>query len=188
MQETIKYWLEEYDWESEQHKINQLPQFKAKLELKEWGVFDIHFVHARCNEGTEQGIPLLFLHGWPGNFTEVARVLEPLLAAGYHVVAPSLPGFGFSSYTEKAGFKHWHSADLMHRLMQGLGYKKYFVVGGDWGAMIASSMARLYPDSIQAIHLTNVSRILARRPLSVIWFRIQAYRIFAVGLRHPARG
>jgi pimeloyl-ACP methyl ester carboxylesterase len=83
-----------------------MPQFMAKIELKEeeLGVFDVHFVHARSYALTNtENIPLLFLHGWPRNFTEVTKVLEPLKAAGYDVVAPSLLGFGFSSYTTKAG-------------------------------------------------------------------------------------
>jgi pimeloyl-ACP methyl ester carboxylesterase len=155
MQETIKYWLEQYDWQSEQRKLNELPQLKVDIELENWGTFGIHFVHQHCKE--ENGIPLIYLHGWPGNFTEVKNILEPLRSAGYHVVAPSLPGFGFSTYTTRQGFKNWHSAELLHRLMLGLGYERYVVAGGDWGAMIASSMARLHPETIKAVHLTNVS-------------------------------
>lgn len=93
MNETVEHWLHGYDWKKEQSRINRLPQFKAKIDSIEFGVFDIHFVHARCPEETgKNAIPLLFLHGWPGNFTEVTKILEPLQSAGYHVVAPSLPG------------------------------------------------------------------------------------------------
>lgn len=155
IRKMVKYWIEEYDWESEQRKLNENPQFKVKIELEDWGSFDLHFLHQRSEE--ESGIPLIYLHGWPGNFTEVKQMLKPLLSAGYHVVAPSLPGFGFSSYAAKQGFKNWHSAELLHRLMIGLGYERYVVAGGDWGAMTASSMVRLHPANIQAIHLTNVS-------------------------------
>ncbi|KAF2447060.1 alpha/beta-hydrolase [Karstenula rhodostoma CBS 690.94] len=154
MQTMIEYWLKEYDWASEQRKLNELLQFKVDIELEDWGTFGIHFIHALSSEKT--GIPLIYLHGWPGNFTEVKQILGPLQSAGYHVVAPSLPGFGFSSYSTKPGFKNWHSAQLLHRLMIGLGYEQYVVAGGDWGAMIASSMVRLYPEHIQAVHLTNV--------------------------------
>ena len=155
MQETVDYWLNKYDWDTEQRKINELPQYKVNLELENWGSFDIHFVHKRCEQ--EKAIPILFMHGWPGNFTEVTQIFKPLLAAGFDVVAPSLPGFGFSSYANKEGFKNWHSAQLMHQLMTSLGYPKYAIAGGDWGAMIGTSMARLYPDSIFALHLTNAS-------------------------------
>lgn len=155
VQETIRYWLEEYDWESEQRILNETSQFKVNIELEEWGLFDVHFIHERSD--AENGTPLIYLHGWPGNFTEVTKMLEPLRAAGYHVVAPSLPGFGFSSYPTKNGLKNWHSAELLHRLMVGLGYEQYVVAGGDWGAAIASSMVRLHPENIQAVHLTNVS-------------------------------
>ncbi|KAJ4356291.1 uncharacterized protein N0V89_004322 [Didymosphaeria variabile] len=154
IEEVVKYWLEEYNWELEQLKLNEFSQFKVTIELEEWGLFDIHFIHER-SEG-EDGIPLIYLHGWPGNFTEVTKILEPLRSAGHHVVAPSLPGFGFSSHTTKQGFKNWHSAELLHRLMTGLGYEQYVVAGGDWGAMIASSMVRLHPENIQSVHLTNV--------------------------------
>lgn len=159
MRETVKHWLDHYDWYSEQNKINELPQFKVSIELEHWGLFSIHFVHARCGgegEGEGEGKPLLFLHGWPGNFTEVTRILAPLLSAGYNVVAPSLPGFGFSSYPTKNGFKNWHSAELMHKLMTGLGYDRYIVAGGDWGAMIGTSCAQLYTQAVVALHLTNV--------------------------------
>jgi len=156
IKDIVKYWLEEYDWESEQQKINNLPQFKAQIVLNDFGPFDIHFVHCLARDEAHKPIPLLFMHGWPGNFTEVSKIIGPLTTAGYHVIAPSLPGFGFSSYTEKDGFKNWDSARLMHQLMEGLGYEEYVVAGGDWGAMIATSMARLYPENIKAIHLTNV--------------------------------
>lgn len=160
IQEMVSHWIHEYDWDAEQQRINQMPQFKARIELEEeeLGMFDVHFIHVRSTvRSGVDNIPLLFLHGWPGNFTEVSKVLGPLENAGYHVVAPSLPGFGFSSYTTKAGLKNWHHGMIMHRLMTGLGYEKYVVVGSDWGAMIAGSMAKLYPETVQAIYITNVS-------------------------------
>lgn len=155
MKEMVEHWLNKYDWDAQQRKINELPQFKVNIELEDWGSFDVHYVHKRS--GKDNAIPLLFLHGWPGNFTEVTRILEPLLSSGFDVVAASIPGYGFTSYAKKEGFKNWHSAELMHRLMTGLGYPEYTLSAGDWGAMIATSMARLHPKSVLALHLTNVS-------------------------------
>lgn len=143
----LEHWLTDYDWVSEQRKLNKLPRFKVDIELEGWATFGIHFVHAPSRKGKD-AIPLIYLHGWPGNFTEVKEILAPLQFAGYHVVAPSLPGFGFSSYATTRGFKNWHSAQLLHRLMICLGYQKYVVAAGDWGALVASSMARLYPEHI----------------------------------------
>ncbi|KAJ4424711.1 hypothetical protein N0V82_000639 [Gnomoniopsis sp. IMI 355080] len=154
MREMVDHWLHEYDWDREQAKINDLPQFTVEIELDDFGIFDIHFVHVRTDQ--PDAIPLLFLHGWPGNFTEAFKVIGHLESAGYHIVVPSLPGYGFSSYTHKPGFKNWHHAEIMHQLMIGLRYDKYVVAGGDWGAMITGSMALKYPESVQAIYLTNV--------------------------------
>lgn len=160
LRDIVDHWLHHYDWSDEQEKLNKLPLFLTKISLNGFGTFDIQFVHAKKkqqNDGQkDEAIPLLFLHGWPGNFTEVTKILAPLQDAGFDVVAPSLPGYGFSSYTDEPGFKHWHTGDIMHQLMRGLGYDKYVVAGGDWGAMITRSMALLYPDEIRAIHLTTV--------------------------------
>lgn len=103
-------------------------------------------------------IPILFVHGWPGSFIEIEKALPELNAAGFHVVAPSLPGYGFSSYTDKAGFKHAQHAEVMHKVMTKLGYKQYVVQGGDWGAFIVRYMATMYPDNVKAMH-TNMASL-----------------------------
>ena len=107
-------------------------------------------MHAKSKE---TAIPILFVHGWPGSFYEVSKILPKLVDAGFDVVAPSLPGYGFSSYTDKAGFKLVQHAETLHKLMQKLGYEKYVVQGGDWGHFIARNMAILYPEHVQAVHL-----------------------------------
>ncbi|KAK3946252.1 putative epoxide hydrolase domain-containing protein [Diplogelasinospora grovesii] len=161
IQKTVDFWLsDEYDWRAEERKINEmLPQFKTTIEIEdtEFGALDVHFVHApstNASSAAAEPIPLLFLHGWPGSFLEVAKVLPHLTAAGITVVCPSLPGFGFSSYPNKtAGFKFFHHADVVHRLMtEKLGYAKYAVQGGDWGSIVARSLALRYPDSVAAVH------------------------------------
>jgi pimeloyl-ACP methyl ester carboxylesterase len=105
----------------------------------------------------DNAIPILFLHGWPGNWTESYKIIPKLNEAGFDVVAPSLPGFGFSSYTNKPGFKHEQHAEVMHKLMtQRLGYESYVVQGGDWGSFIARTIAIKYPEQVKACHLNMV--------------------------------
>ncbi len=102
-------------------------------------------------------VPLLFLHGWPGSFAEVGKVLPKLNKAGFHVVAPSLPGFGFTSCPNKAGFKIRETAALMQKLMSTLEYDRFVVRGADWGLMVAWTMAVYHPDHVKALHVNLLS-------------------------------
>ncbi|KAK4987353.1 glycosylphosphatidylinositol anchor biosynthesis [Elasticomyces elasticus] len=129
-----------------------MPQFTTAVHVSGFGELVVHFVHARSSKSTV-GVPLLFLHGWPGSFVEVGKALALLNGQGFHVVAPSLPGFAFSSYPDKAGFKLAHHAQAMHGLMVKLGYERYVVQGGDWGGDIAPNIARQFPDSVMAMHV-----------------------------------
>lgn len=154
IQDTVKYWINEYDWRREEAKINELPQFKTAISLDDFGAFDVHFMHSPSDK--PGAIPLLFLHGWPGSFIEVQKVLPLWKEAGFHVVAPSLLGFGFSSYTTKKNFKYFHQADIMHKLMVKLGYENYVVQGGDWGSLVGRTVALRYPKNVKALHLNVV--------------------------------
>ncbi|ORY70386.1 Alpha/Beta hydrolase protein [Pseudomassariella vexata] len=151
IQETVKFWMDEYDWRQEEAKINQMPQFKTAIEMDDFGSFDIHFVH--FNSNMPDTIPLLFLHGWSGSFIEVQKVLKTWNEAGFDVVAPSLPGYGFFSYTEREGLKLFHHADIMNKLMLRIGYNEYVVQGGDWGSMVGRSIALRHPDNAKLLHL-----------------------------------
>lgn len=156
MQEIVRFWLLEYDWRAEEKRLNAMgPQFKADIEVDGFGTVDLHFLHAKSERA--DAVPLLFLHGWPGSFKEVSKVLPLFLKAGFHVVAPSLPGYGFSSLPDKAGFKHEQCAETFENLMSKLGYHQYVVHGGDWGSDIGRAMALLYPEKIKAYHQTSVS-------------------------------
>ena len=100
-----KYWVEEYDWRAVEKKLNAIPQFKTEIKVEGFDLIDIPFVHQKSD--VKGAIPLLFLHGWPGNFLEVTRLL-PLLRGengkqAFHVVAPSLPNYGFSGRVTKVG-------------------------------------------------------------------------------------
>ncbi|KAK5234248.1 glycosylphosphatidylinositol anchor biosynthesis [Exophiala xenobiotica] len=152
--ETVKFWRESYSWRKEEARLNEMPQFRTPIDVDGFGTLDIHFVHS--TSPSKGAIPLLFLHGWPGSFSEIQKALPRLHQAGFHVVSPSLPGYGFSSYPDKKGFKHVHHAEVMHKLMSRLGYKQYVVQGGDWGAFITRCLGIMYPESVKAIHMNMI--------------------------------
>ena len=108
-------------------------------------------------DGQKSGIPLLFLHGWPGSFLEIMKGLPLLNGAGFDVVAPSLPGFGFSSYPSEKGFDIRCHAEVLNKLMMKLGYEAYVVQGGDWGSWITRALGVMYPERVKALHLNMVS-------------------------------
>ena len=155
IKDTIDFWRDHYNWRDEEIRLNRMPQYMTSIDVDDFEEIEIHFVHSLASP-TKQ-TPLLFLHGWPGSFQEVSKALPRLNAAGFNVVAPSLPGFGFSSCPTKSGFKIRQIAQAMHKLMLRLQYKNYVVQGGDWGAMIAWTIAHLYPASVKAIHINLLS-------------------------------
>lgn len=153
-------WRDGYDWRShEEHLNQQLPQFTTKVPVEGFDDLNIHFVHKRGK--TESSIPLLFVHGWPGSFLEVIKIL-PLLTnpegdgPSFHVVAPSLPNYGFSDEVTKSGFAIRHYADALHQVMLNLGYDKYVTQGGDWGFAITRMIGYQYPSHCLASHLNFV--------------------------------
>jgi pimeloyl-ACP methyl ester carboxylesterase len=155
-----KHWETNFSWRKAESKMNELPNYHKKVQVEGFGAIDIHFVHKRSTN--PNAVPLLFSHGWPGSFLEVTKLL-PLLEAGekqgkpaFHVVAPSLPNFGFSQRISKPGFALSQYAETCHRLMQDLGYTKYVTQGGDWGFWITRSMGILYPDYVLASHINMV--------------------------------
>ncbi|KAL1950116.1 hypothetical protein VTO73DRAFT_5239 [Trametes versicolor] len=132
----VARWQDDFDWRKAEAGINQLPMFTRDIEVDGFGTLNIHYVHQKSE--VKNSIPLLFVHGWPGDFLEVRKIL-PLLTANtgdhpsFHVVAPSLPGFGFSQGAKKPGFAGRHYAEVVHKLMLSLGYDEYVYQGGDWG-------------------------------------------------------
>ena len=152
---TIAFWRQHYDWKKEESRLNNMPQFITPIEVEGFGTPDIHFMHSRSTAAN--ATPLLFVHGWPGSFSEVQKMLPELNKAGFHVVAPSLAGYGFSSYTDRKGFKHPQHAEVLHKVMQRLGYDKYVAQGGNWGSLMVRSIALQYPEHVKAIHVNMVS-------------------------------
>lgn len=156
LQDLVQYWREHFDWRAQEVRLNRLPQFLATIDGH-----DIHFVHLR-GEGPNP-FPLMLVHGWPGSFIEFEAIAPMLTAAGFDLVIPSLPGFGFSARpTAALGPKPIGA--LFTRLMHGLGYTRYGAQGGDWGAAVATAMAQADPARIAGIHLNLIMRLLAPLP------------------------
>ncbi|KAH6674276.1 alpha beta-hydrolase [Halenospora varia] len=152
-----EYWKTKYDWRAVEARINShLKMFTIPIKHDEEEL-TIHFVHHRSNR--EGAIPLLFQHGWPGNFLEVEKIIDSLTnpkdpsQQAYHVVAPSLPGFVFSDPSTNPNFNLLSIAAINNKLMLYLGYPKYIAQGGDWGSMVTRTMAVQFPDSCVGVHV-----------------------------------
>ncbi|KAF5012683.1 hypothetical protein FDECE_1314 [Fusarium decemcellulare] len=152
------YWRDGFDWRAQEAKLNELPQFTTPVSVDGFGDIEVHFLHQKSSKA--DSIPLLFCHGWPGSFLEVLKILPLLTDTGngpsFHVVAPSLPNFGFSEGVKKRGFAPPQYAETLHKLMLKLGYDKYVTQGGDWGYIVTRLIGVQYPDSCVASHLNFV--------------------------------
>jgi pimeloyl-ACP methyl ester carboxylesterase len=133
--ELADYWLDEYDWRERERALNRFDQYVTEIDG-----LDIHFIHQRC--GRADAFPLLITHGWPGSVAEFQKVIRPLTAAGFDVVCPSLPGFGFSGKPGSTGWGLGRIATAWDELMVRLGYQRYGAQGGDWGAAVTTQIGR----------------------------------------------
>src|SRR6478736_2792426 len=142
LRSLVTYWEKEYDWRRGERQLNSLPQFRTNIDG-----LGFHFIHVRSKH--ETALPIILTHGWPGSIFEFLKVIGPLTnptAYGgkaedaFHVVVPSLPGFGFSGHPTEAGWGPDHIARAWDVLMKRLGYSRYVSQGGDWGAVIAEAM------------------------------------------------
>jgi pimeloyl-ACP methyl ester carboxylesterase len=157
LEEMVRYWRDDYDWRAQEHAINRLPQFRVAID----GV-PIHFVHVR-GRGTNR-VPLLLLHGWPWTFMDFHRLIGPLTdpvahggdaADAFDLVIPSLPGHGFSMPLRQTGLDIPRHAAIFAKLMtEVLGYPRFAVGGGDWGAAISNYMAHAGPDEVIGLFAT----------------------------------
>jgi pimeloyl-ACP methyl ester carboxylesterase len=157
IQELARYWMTEYDWRRCEAKLNALPQFKTTID----GV-DIHFIHVQSAH--ENALPLVMTHGWPGSIIELLATIDPLTnptAHGgraedaFHLVIPSIPGYGFSDEPTQLGWGPIRIGRAWHELMQRLGYHRYVAQGGDVGSQVTDAMGRLGLDGLIGIH-TNL--------------------------------
>src|SRR5256885_7636886 len=147
LQELARYWATDYDWRKFEAKLNALPQFVTEIDG-----LDIHFIHVRSKH--ENALPVVITHGWPGSIIEQLKGVEPLTnptahggsaADAFHVVIPSLPGYGFSGKPTAPGSNPVSIAKAWATLMQRLGYTKYVAQGGDWGNAVSEVMALQQP-------------------------------------------
>ncbi|RDX44900.1 alpha/beta-hydrolase [Lentinus brumalis] len=160
----VERWQDGFDWRKSEDEINKLPQFTRDIPVDGFGTLNIHYVHQTSEQAN--AIPLLFVHGWPGHFLEVRKIL-PLLTApsspdqpSFHVVALSLPGFGFSENPKKKGFAWRQYAEVANKLMVSLGYDEYVVQGGDWGHYIAGYLSTYYAHTHVKGWLSNYTQAL----------------------------
>jgi pimeloyl-ACP methyl ester carboxylesterase len=155
LQELATYWSKEYDWRAYERQLNELPHFMTAIEGQ-----NIHFIHVKSPEPSAK--PLMLIHGWPGSFVEFLDVIDKLTnpsayggnaSDAFHLVIPSIPGFGYSVPLQEPGWTSSRIAEVFLEVMSRLGYERFGVQGGDTGAFIAPEFGHLAPDRLIGIHV-----------------------------------
>ena len=168
--EVVRYWGTDYDWRKVEAKLNALPQFITEIDG-----LNIHFIHVRSKH--ENALPLIVTHGWPGSIIEQLKIIDPLTnptthaanaSDAFHLVIPSMPGYGFSGKPRGKGWNPDRIARAWAELMRRLGYTRYVAQGGDWGSPVSSAMARQAAAGLLGIHInlpatvpTEIAAVLA---------------------------
>jgi epoxide hydrolase len=156
LRELCRYWADGYDWRATEQRLNSLPQFRTELDG-----LGIHFLHVHSPH--PDALPLVITHGWPGSIVEFLKVIGPLtdptahggqVTDAFHLVCPSLPGYGFSDKPARPGWGVERIAGAWAGLMARLGYRRYGAQGGDWGTSVSTSIAQQDPEHVAGIHLT----------------------------------
>jgi pimeloyl-ACP methyl ester carboxylesterase len=157
MQELARHWATDYDWRTCEARLNALPQFTTEIDG-----LDIHFIHVRSEH--DDALPLIVNHGWPGSVIEQLKIIDPLVnptahgasaSDAFHVVIPSMPGYGFSGKPTSTGWGPERMGRAWAELMTRLGYTRYVAQGGDWGAFVVDQMGLQAPAGLLAVH-TNM--------------------------------
>lgn len=155
MQYVVDYWRNSYDWREREKRMNAYPNFITTAEGEQ-----VHFLHIRSPH--ENATPMVLTHGWPGSFVEFLDVIEPLtqpelhggsVQDAFHLVIPSMPGYGFSGPTRQAEFHVNRVTDAIASVMEQLSYDRYIAQGGDWGAIVTRRFGEAYPDRLYGIHV-----------------------------------
>jgi pimeloyl-ACP methyl ester carboxylesterase len=161
VEKLLRYWQNEYDWRKVEAKLNSHPNFITEIDG-----LDIHFIHVRSKH--ENALPLIVTHGWPGSIIEQLKIIDPLVnptahggsaSDAFHVVIPSMPGYGFSGKPASTGWGPDRIARAWDVLMKRLGYSRYVAQGGDWGAIIVDLMGAQAPKGLLGIH-TNMANVI----------------------------
>ncbi|MEW6306166.1 MAG: epoxide hydrolase family protein [Verrucomicrobiota bacterium] len=156
MKQLVEYWRTKYDWRKQEALLNQFPQFTTEIDG-----LTLHFIHKRSPHAN--ALPLVITHGWPGTVQEFYKIIGPLTEPekyggraedAFHVVCPSLPGFGFSSKPRQPGWSVNRMSDVIAKLMARLGYERYGAQGGDWGANVTRWLGTYDSEHVVGIHLT----------------------------------
>lgn len=159
LEELLAYWRDEFDWRSQEWLLNGFDHFKTDIDG-----LDVHFIHQRSPH--EDALPLVITHGWPGSIMEFYKIIPLLVdptnyggdaADAFHVVAPSIPGYGFSDKPAGRGWNPEKMAEVIGKLMERLGYDRYGTQGGDWGSIISRWQAVQHPDRVVGVHLNMVT-------------------------------
>ncbi len=157
LKRVADYWLRSYDWRAWEARLNAFPQFVTEIDGQA-----IHFLHVRSAEA--DAIPLVLTHGWPGSVVEFLKIIGPLTDPrshggtrndAFHVIAPSLPGFGFSIPVREPGWNHERIARAWAELMRRLGYERYGAQGGDTGSVVSPELGRVAPEHVIGVHING---------------------------------
>ncbi|KOC61382.1 Juvenile hormone epoxide hydrolase 1, partial [Habropoda laboriosa] len=177
---VLDYWRDKYNWSERQALLNKYPQYKTNIQG-----LDIHYYHVKPPKDKNfKVLPLLLLHGWPGSVVEFQKIIPMLTKPWpnknfvFEVIAPSLPGYGFSEGAVRQGLTTSQIGIIFRNLMQRLGFEKFYVQGGDWGSVIVSNMAALFPEKIIGVH-NNMCSTLA--PSNFFWSLVGSYFPSLVG-------
>jgi pimeloyl-ACP methyl ester carboxylesterase len=148
LRELAEYWRTTYDWRAQEARLNEFPQFVTEIDGT-----NIHFLHVRSAK--PNALPLILTHGWPNSFVEFGPAVEALTAQGFHVVVPSVPGFGFSGVPQETDWTISRVARAWVELMRRLGYASYGAQGGDLGAYVAPELAKAAPDNVVGVYVIS---------------------------------